>query len=60
MDQMVRNDIACICVPIVRIAFRYAHISFVIAVLRILIAYLGCCTIKQENKQTKTFAKNDG
>ena len=28
MDQMVRNDIACNCIPIVRIAFRYAHISF--------------------------------
>ena len=28
MDQMVRNDIACYCIPIVRIAFRYAHISF--------------------------------
>ena len=28
MDQMVRNDIACNCTPIVRIAFRYAHISF--------------------------------
>ena len=26
MDQMVRNDIACNCIPIVRIAFRYAHI----------------------------------
>ena len=26
MDQMVRNDIACKCIPIVRIAFRYAHI----------------------------------
>ena len=25
-DQMVRNDIACNCIPIVRIAFRYAHI----------------------------------
>ena len=28
MDQMVRNDIACSCIPIVWIAFRYAHISF--------------------------------
>ena len=28
MDQTVRNDIACNCKPIVRIAFRYAHISF--------------------------------
>ena len=28
MDQMVRNDIACNCIQIVRIAFRYAHISF--------------------------------
>ena len=28
MDQMVRNDIACYCIPIVRIAFWYAHISF--------------------------------
>ena len=28
MDQMVRNDTACNCIPIVRIAFRYAHISF--------------------------------
>ena len=28
MDQMVRNDIVCKCIPIVRIAFRYAHISF--------------------------------
>ena len=28
MDQMVRNDIACNCILIVRIAFRYAHISF--------------------------------
>ena len=28
MDQMVRNDIACNCIPIVRIAFQYAHISF--------------------------------
>ena len=50
MVQMVRNDIACNCIPIVRIAFRYAHISFLIAFLRILIAYLrkyssylGCC-----------------
>ena len=28
IDQMVRNDIACNCIPIVRIAFWYAHISF--------------------------------
>ena len=28
MDRMVRNDIACNCIPFVRIAFRYAHISF--------------------------------
>ena len=28
MHQMVCNDIACICIPIVRIAFWYAHISF--------------------------------
>ena len=28
MDQMVRNVIACNCIPIIRIAFRYAHISF--------------------------------
>ena len=28
MDQMVHNDIACNCIPSVRIAFRYAHISF--------------------------------
>ena len=28
MDKMVRNDIACNCIPIVRIAFRYACISF--------------------------------
>ena len=28
MDQMVRNDIACNCILIVRIAFPYAHISF--------------------------------
>ena len=28
MDQMVRNDIACNFILIVRIAFRYAHISF--------------------------------
>ena len=27
MDQMVRNDIACNCIPIIRIAFRYVHIS---------------------------------
>ena len=27
-DQMVCNDIACNCIPIVRIAFLYAHISF--------------------------------
>ena len=27
-DQMVRNEIACNCILIVRIAFRYAHISF--------------------------------
>ena len=26
MDQMIRNDIACNCIPILRIAFRYAHI----------------------------------
>ena len=26
MDQMVRNDIACNCIPIDGIAFRYAHI----------------------------------
>ena len=47
MYQMVRNDIACNCIPIVRIAFPYGHI--LIAFLRILIAlhkyaaYLGCC-----------------
>ena len=41
MDQMVRNDIACNCIPIVRIAFRYARTHFIlIAFLRILIAYL--------------------
>ena len=28
MDQMVRNHIACNCIPIARIAFRYARISF--------------------------------
>ena len=28
MDQMVRNDIAFNCTPIVGIAFRYARISF--------------------------------
>ena len=28
MDQMGHNDIACNCIPIVRIAFQYAHISF--------------------------------
>ena len=28
MDQMVRNDVTCNCIPIVRIAIRYAHISF--------------------------------
>ena len=27
MDQMVRNEMACNCILIVRIAFRYAHIS---------------------------------
>ena len=50
MDQMVRNDIACNCIPIVRIAFRYALISFYLLFLRLLIAYLrkyaaylGCC-----------------
>ena len=26
MDQMVRNDIACNCIPIYEIAFRYAYI----------------------------------
>ena len=26
MDQMVRNDIACNCIPIDGIAFRYSHI----------------------------------
>ena len=26
MDQMVRNDIPCNCIPIDGIAFRYAHI----------------------------------
>ena len=26
MDKMVRNDIACNCIPIDGIAFRYAHI----------------------------------
>ena len=26
MDQMVRNEIACNCIPIGGIAFRYAHI----------------------------------
>ena len=40
MGQMVRNEIACNCIPIVRIAFRYAHISFYLLFLRILIAYL--------------------
>ena len=28
IDQMVRNDIACNCIPIISIAFWYAHISF--------------------------------
>ena len=28
MDQMVRKDITCNCIPIIRIAFLYAHISF--------------------------------
>ena len=26
MDQMVRNDIACNCIPMDGIAFQYAHI----------------------------------
>ena len=26
MDQMVRNDIACNCILIIRIAFQYAYI----------------------------------
>ena len=50
MDQMVCNDIACNCIPIVRIAFLECTHFILIAFLRILIAYLrkyaaylGCC-----------------
>ena len=50
MDQMVRNDIACNSIPIVRIAFSVRTHFILIAFLRILIvylrkyaAYLGCC-----------------
>ena len=38
MDQMVRNDIAFNCIPIVRIAFLVR--THLIAFLRILITYL--------------------
>ena len=39
MDQILRNDIACNCIPIVRIAMVRTHL-ILIAFLRILIAYL--------------------
>ena len=52
MDQMVCNDIACNCIPIVRIAFSVCTHFILITFLRILIAYLrkypdylGCCYI---------------
>ena len=49
---MVRNEIACNCIPIVRIAFsvrfHFNLIAFsmiLIAYLRKYAAYLGCCRI---------------
>ena len=40
MDQMVRNDIACNCILIVRMAFSVRSHLILIAFLRILLAYL--------------------
>ena len=40
MDRMVRNDIACNCIPIDEIAFSVRTYLILIAFLMILIAYL--------------------
>ena len=47
MDQMVRIDITCNCIPIVRIAFPFliAFLRVLIAYLRKYAAYLGCCLV---------------
>ena len=54
MDQMVHNDIACNCIPNIKIAFRYITFHFncflriLIAYLRKYAAYLGCCSVKHK------------